>query len=604
MQRTDQLPRAWKTVFAGRSLDSRIRLVPRAGVVLVALFFSIAMVGQSIASGRLAALQRDDYPALRETRELATLLGSAQAELDATSRDGSGLGRADSLAARFHAISRLSQPAGVSAIDRAFGSYYLSARRAALGTAGSDDATVAGDAEVRAMYRQLQARLLADITAGEQHVASTLASAASLQSLVSWTLALCGMVAALLLALLGLAATVSISGSIDEITRTVDTLVAGELGTRISDTERGSLGRLNASLRRLARQMRDNSATAHALAAGDYRSATRTREPADPIGLALSQLSSSMEAIAMVAQRVSRGDLGGEVTPQGLDDAFGHAQAAMHRRVGAAFSDMEATRHSIASLVEQMRGDALALATATGEDADRLRRTVDHLAVVTLQARAQAARGDVLAERTSENALMLQQGTSAFEASQEMLREVVRKSAVVQRLARDAARLAVRSTSAEAADLQEGARALAGQAAATTSEIIRVVVEGTEHGHTAGVAIDRVAIALQDGTALVREVSASTASQSRALVAIDEAIVQVHGTTSRSADMARQLSSRLDTLASQARRLDALLRRFRRTPSTWGTPALIEELAVTGPVLYRTPPHAQSAFPKLAMAGR
>jgi methyl-accepting chemotaxis protein len=341
-----------------------------------------------------------------------------------------------------------------------------------------------------------------------------------------------------------------------------------------------------------------------AVAAGDYRSAARTREPSDPIGLALSQLSTTMESIATAAQRVSRGDLSADVTPQGPDDAFGHAQAAMHRRIGTAFTDLDATRHSIAALIDGMRDDALALAAATNEDADRLRRTVDQLAVVTLEARSQSARGDILAERASENAAMLQQGTSAFDASQEMLREVVRKSAVVQRLARNASQLALRSTNAGAAELQADARALAEQAAAATSEIIRMVVEGTEHAHESGVAIDRVAIALQDGTTLVREVSTASAEQSSALVAIDEAIVQVHGTTSRNADMARQLSSRLDTLASQARRLDALLRRFRRTPSTWGTPALLEELAVTGPVLFRTPPHAQTAFTRLAMAGR
>lgn len=384
-------------------------------------------------------------------------------------------------------------------------------------------------------------------------------------------LAATGLLALPTLALLVWVMRADVARCLAEATRTVDALAAGELGVVIRDSADDAVAGLNGALRRLAHQLRDNAETAQALADGAYRRAARPMAAHDPIGIALARLTTRVTDLAATSQRVARGEPGLGVTPQSDEDTFGRAYAAMLEHVAATLMDVESTRVAMLTVIDAMRGDAAALASSAHIDADRLRRTEEQLATVALQARTHGTRGAVLAERATESEALLASGAAALQSSINGVCGVLRSAETVQHLAREAGLLAVRgaTTTAEASEDEAvrhagAARALATDAAAAASTITRMMISGTEHAYEAGVAFDRVAIAVRDGTALVHELGIASRGQAAALQEIDETVLQVSRTTSNSAETARQLVHRLDSLASQTRRLELTGRRVPR----------------------------------------
>lgn len=588
----------WKAMLSTRSLDARLNLLTRAAAAAVALVLLLALGGQTLAASRLGSLQRESYPALRDTRALATTLAALRDALAAGSSDAAAAARADSLAGRFHEIAGSSRVPGLAAADAKLAVYVVQARRTAEGITMSSDADASSAVAALAAYRQIEAQLATSASAAEQDVAAAIAAADRVQRAIMLLLAIAGAFALLVLVTLGAATVRSIAAWTEGVAGTVDGLARGELAVLARSFEEGEAGQLSAALRRLARQLRENSETAHALAAGSFRRATRAVAPKDPMGLALAQITSNMELVATSAQRIARGDLSVQVVPQSEDDTFGQAHASMTRRIVTTLRDVEATRQSIATTIEAMRGDAASLASDTSADADRLRRAADRLSALALRAAADATRGDALTERAGEREAMLEQGAAAVQASLNVLRKVLQRSESVQCLARSSGLLVVR----DGGPRDDEARALAARAVAAAGDITRLMIEGSEQGYESGVAIDRVALAAREGTALVRELGDASRRHAVELHAIDEAVVQVHATTTRSADAARQLASRLDALASHARTLDAVLRRVDkgrapviRARTLAGDPKL-------GPVLYRTPPHTHAVFPEMAVA--
>ena len=613
MTHADRFSGSVAAALGKRSVDARIRFIPRMAGVLMGLVLACAIGGGLLASWRTGRLASQEQPAVTDSRQLGDIVVAVREQLaDAAIAPADRLVRADSLAERFHAIARDRRPtpssrARLTDADSRFTTWYVQARSVAQGIDTGVDSDASSGVAVTTGYRALRGQLAADVDLAERELASGVATAGALQYTTVTVLVLAGVVSSVLFVLFTGATTRAVDGSLDQTAGAIDALVAGDFSVVISDAEAGAMGRLNQSLRRMSRQLRANSETAHALADGAFRRATLTRAPADPTGKALANLTASMEAMAASAHRISRGDLTATFTPQSDEDAFGQAYAAMIRRITGVMREVESTRATIAQTVEQMRGDAAELAACTSDDADQLRRAIDRISFVAMQAQASATRSAVLEERAHESSALVTAGNSALQGSIDGVKDVLRKSAAVQSLARNAALLAVGSgTEAGHARLAgrhvggmvEEARALATQAASAAGEITRIMIDGTESAHDSAVALDQVAAGMQASTRLVRELGAVTREQATDLLQIDESIVQMHGTTLRNAATARQLATRLDALAGHARRLDSAVRRFSRTSER-----SIATDVRRGPVLYRTPPHAVLAFPRLAIAG-
>jgi DNA-binding transcriptional MerR regulator len=587
--------------LSGRTLDARLRLVPRAAAGLVALAFTMVAAGQLLSGRRVADLQQTSYPVLRDSRALGVTLDAVRSQLAAAPSDPRALERADSLADRFHAIAHATVATSIVEADRRFSDYYMVARAAA--STGAETPTGREAArQAAASVAELSGQLAQDTAAATQALDDAMASTAATQSLVTRSVLVVGVMMLAALALLGAAASASVGQSMDQITDAVDAVAAGRLPL-IAERETGAAGRLQDALRRLARRSEDNAALARSLASGAYREALHGYPATDPTGQALARIAANMDGHASAANRIARGDLRASVVPQSEDDTFGQAQAAMLRRITDSLTELDATRAGIESAIDALRVDASALAASAGEDADRLRRTIDRLAAITVQARRQADRGAALVQRAAATDAMVRRGADEYQEAHQELKAAVDRSGTVQQLARSAAVLAVRARDAEGGSqpLDDEIRALVRESAATSRVVTRSMIDGSERAYESAVAIDQVALAVRESASLVREVSVASHRQAQELTALDDAIVELHGSATQRADHARGLVLRADQLAQQARRLDTAIRRFRRP----GSPRLATTDAVlTGPTLYRTPTRHPVVLPMMAMASR
>ena len=135
----------------------------------IALVFSVALAG--LTANRLTQVERDFQPALSDGRRLNAALEATRVLLR-DSRLGSAdtrIARADSQAQRFHDIATatrsLDQRAWFLALDDAFATYYVAARRAADGLSMSADADGSSAEDASLGYLMLRQNLAAGTAA-------------------------------------------------------------------------------------------------------------------------------------------------------------------------------------------------------------------------------------------------------------------------------------------------------------------------------------------------------------------------------------------------------------------------------------------------------
>jgi hypothetical protein len=149
------------------SLTAGSPLFDRASSPMLALAFIFAVAIAGLTAHRLVRVEREFQPALADVRRLNAALEATRVLLR-DSRLGSSETRiacADSQAQRFHDIATASrspeQRAGFLAMDDAFATYYVAARRAAAGLSMSADADGSSAEEASLGYLMLRQGLAA-----------------------------------------------------------------------------------------------------------------------------------------------------------------------------------------------------------------------------------------------------------------------------------------------------------------------------------------------------------------------------------------------------------------------------------------------------------
>ena len=374
------------------SPEDALRSCVRRAASVVALVLLAGFAGQLAAAARLESLASGAYPALVDARALQATLADIRTELADREHDGVRTLRVDSLADRFHLLARraaLSSPSS-EALDATFSTFLAAARR--VQGAGTLDALVTEGPRDDRAYAQLAGLLARHVTSAERVVEVDLAAASRLQWLVGAAMALAGTVALALLALLGTLALRSVTQWDADLARRLDAVALGDaavVGGRIET-------RVDDALRRLTRQVRDHGDAADALARGAFDRAARASRRRDRVSIALAALTTTMHERATSAARMARGNPAVALASDPVSDPLSRAHSAIAERMVVTCRDADTLRRGIQGLVVAARDDVAALASSAGVDAERLRRTEEQLAVVTLQARADAVRGEAL----------------------------------------------------------------------------------------------------------------------------------------------------------------------------------------------------------------
>jgi methyl-accepting chemotaxis protein len=568
----------WSGVLEERSASERIRLLAELACVSLAGLQILGVGAGMMVSGKLALVEREEVPALQESRALREVLAATNDAVRGTDLAGNvlRLGRADSLAERFHVLAtsaRLHErhAAQMRAADERFAAYYLQARRAAQRLTSGDEVQTSSAELALVGDRAVRGILAADIAVTEREIAAQMSEARRLQ-VTSWIImTLLAAIAAV--ALLSLAsAMIDLNGRmLRRATTAARSLADGEVDLDLPPTDDPELRALHQALARIGTTMKEHAALAEALAEGQYR---RVSGPArvDRLGVALARIAEYEEELTEAARRIAEGDLTTAIEPRSAHDVLGTAHGQMTSALGRLLGELEEASIAIAATAERMHDAADQVASGATEGAESARRSADSLARMTADVQGAAAHAQSVENRAAESAATAQESSAVLHESLNALSAVLREASVVESLASDAGLLAVNAAIEAARAGEEGngftvvadeVRVLARQASVAAREINQLSSAGAASAERSTERLGRLAPSIDDCAAMVRELAVSARRQAEDLVALGGSLSAVNETTRRTASGASQLRMSADTLAAHALRLGAALRGFK-----------------------------------------
>jgi hypothetical protein len=565
-------------VLDERPASERIRLLAHLACVSLALLLIVGVGSGVMVSQKLAQVEQEGVPALRESRELRELLAATRDAVDGADLAGNvaRFGRADSLAERFHVLAtsaRLHErhATGMRSVDERFASWYVQARRAAERLPSGDDAMTSSAELATVGMRAVRGMLSADIAATERDIAEQAAAAHRIQA-ASWVLmTLLSLIAAVLLLSLARSIDGANGRALRRVTSAARLLAEGGTDIDLPSTDDVELRSLHQALQRIGTTMNEHAAAAEALAEGRTRRlAGPTR--ADRVIVALGRVAEYEEELAAAARRIADGDLTAMVSPRSTRDVLGRAHEEMANALVRLLGEVEEASAAIAATAERLHDAASQVANGANEGAESVRRTADSLAKMTAAMQGAATRAQSVENRAAESAATVQEGSAVLHESIDALTAVLREASVVDSIATDAGLLAV-NAAIEAARAGVGGsgftvvadevRILAQQASKAAQQINSLTTAGSASAGRSSELLDKLAPSIDDSAAMVRELAVSARHQADELMVLGSSLGTVDETTRRTATGATQLRMSADALASHAVKLAAMLRSFR-----------------------------------------
>jgi methyl-accepting chemotaxis protein len=578
MMRFNDFSNAWSRVLDERPAAERIRLLAHLACVSLALLLIVGVGTGVMVSHKLAQVEQEDVPTLRESRELRDVFGATRDAVQGTDLAGNvaRLNRADSLAERFHVLAtsaRLheSHAASMRSVDERFASWYVQARRAAEHLPSGDDALTSSAELATVGMRTVRALLSADIAGTEREIAERTSAANRLQE-ASWVImTFLAFVAVVLLLSLADGINDANGGALRRVTSAARTLGEGETALDLPPTDDTDLRALHQALLRIGTTMNEHAAAAEALAEGRTRRLTGPVR-ADRVSVALARVAEYEEELSAAARRIADGDLTVTVAPRSTHDLLGRAHEEMTNALVRLLGEIEEATAAIAATAERMHDAANQVATGANEGAENVRRTADSVAKMTATMQGAATRAQSVENRAVESAATAQEGAAVLHESLDALTAVLREASVVDSIATDAGLLAV-NAAIEAARAGVGGsgftvvadevRILAQQASRAARQINSLTTAGSASAGRSSALLGRLGPSIDDSAAMVHELAVSARHQADELMVLGSALGSVNETTRRTATGATQLRMSADALASHALKLGAMLRSFR-----------------------------------------
>jgi methyl-accepting chemotaxis protein len=569
----------WSRYLADRPFRERMRLLPIGATVALALVFALSMASGSWNSRRLAQIESQYYPSLRDGRDMRETLAALQVALQnaVASRDEERLLRTDSLRRAFRkkaeaAYHRTNAGNDLRLADQ-FDRYYRVAVRASMlmvkGSMG-DSATTAVT-QMISDYKGLRNTLEANIVSDEAAIEDAFHGARQLQLVSLSGIAAIALLAMFLLATLAVATTRSLTDPLDEVIAVADRIAAGDISVAIPAGRLDEMGRLPQSLAAMTSYLSEMAAVAQAIARGDLSRKVTPRSERDEFGVALAAMLNYLGEMSAMAERLGNGDLTVQVNVRSADDAFGRSFTAMVTRLNAVVSELRHASETIASSSAQMRGSAQELADSAGEGAEGIERTVARLAQLGASVRRNAERSRTMEAQAMEGAASTREGARVIQETIDSTREIFTRTSVIEAIASQTNLLALNAAieAARAGDHGRGfsvvadeVRQLASDAAAAAHDISRVTTESQRKGERSREILGTLGPNIANTAALVQELAATSAEQATSLTEVERAMTRVDDLTRRNAATAEEFAATAQELSAQAARLEELVGQF------------------------------------------
>jgi methyl-accepting chemotaxis protein len=371
---------------------------------------------------------------------------------------------------------------------------------------------------------------LEELTALNHHFIETSIAEAAQRYQESRLLMLAVMAASLLMAVVtGAWISISISHGLARARHLASAVAAGDLGQSIVMRSHDEIRDLVDALNQMTANLRETSAVADTIAAGDLTVAVTRRSDVDTLGIALESMVEKLRSI------VSESTSAAENVSSGSQELSASAGELSEGATEQASATEEAS-----SSMEQM--------------AANIRQNADN-----------AAQTEKIARQSAKDAEI---SGAAVERAVGAMRTIAEKITIVQEIARQTDLLAL-NAAVEAARAGEHGRGfavvasevrkLAERSQAAATEISTVSTETVRAAREAGEMLTRLVPDIRKTADLISEISAACREQDVGAGQVNQAIQQLDKVTQQNAGASEQMSATSEELAAQAEQLQAAI---------------------------------------------
>jgi methyl-accepting chemotaxis protein len=583
--------RRWSAFLAQRPFGQRIRLLPIGATIAMALILSLTIGLGWLNSWRLQQIESRYYPSVNDSRAMNETLGALQIALQnaVAAQDTERLASTDSLRQAFRAQAQSFASHNHSAdADRQFTARFDRYYSTALHTSSLLIKGATGDSVSRAVtamvgeYKSMRQGLAANISADQAAIADAFRSARRSQIAGVVGVALIAILALFALGTLAIATARSLTDPLQEAVAVANLIAQGEMSVSIPEPGNDELGPLRRSLGAMVAYLKEMSAVAQAIAAGDLTRTVTPRSSRDEFGTALADMLRYLGEMSAMAERLAAGDLTVQAQPRSSVDAFGRSFTSMAARLNGVVTELRSAAETISASSSQMSASASELAQSAGEGADSIQETVERLATLSSSVRNNAARSQQMERTALDGAARTQEGTVVIQETIDSAREIFDRTSVIENIASQTNLLSLNAAieAARAGEhgrgfsvVAEEVRKLASEAAIAASDISRLTASSQRRGERSREILAALGPGMAGTASLVQELAATSAEQAASIAEVEASMKRVDEVTQRNAATAEEFAATAQELSAQAASLEEMVNQFRTDSSRSSVPA-------------------------------
>jgi methyl-accepting chemotaxis protein len=553
-------------------------LIAACALILI-LLTTVFAVSRTESLSRMIAVGY--FPATSLHRDLDETVTAIQRAFQdaAAAHDQASLEEADQLKASF--IARLSKERDNPAVDAEeiarlqglLDDYYGIGREMTLRMIGQETG-VSFNQSLEEMQRRQNALSTALQESRKQaagNIDRAFGDVRKLHRDTQWLVVVISVICLLLLAAISLMLIRNLTRPLNRAVDVANRLAEGDLEANIGDTADDEVGKLLTSMKRMVGYFQEMAVVAAKVSRGDVTATVVPRSERDTLGHSFREMVGYLQEMSSIANSIAAGDLTSTIKPRSKRDSLGLALRAMTSNLGQMIGDIRTGAATLTAASSQVSAAAQSVSRGTSSQSASVEQASASLEEMTASITQNAANSREMRDMALQGARDAELSGRAVEETMEAMREIAQKISIVEDIAYQTNLLAL-NAAIEAARAGENGRGFAVVASEVRKLAERSQDAAKEIGGRAAMSVkiaERSAASLgqlvpsiHKTAELVQEVSAASNEQSGGVSQINQAMGLVDQITQQNASAAEQLSATAEELDGQAKTLRQRLEIF------------------------------------------
>lgn len=313
---------------------------------------------------------------------------------------------------------------------------------------------------------------------------------------------------------------------------------------------------------------------ANAVSLGDLsqKLEVQRKDEVGQLSSALNQMAGNLQASALVAEKISSGDLNVQPQVRSQKDTLGLSLVRMVESLRSVIGNVSKASSHVSAGSEEMSATAQQLSQGASEQsasAEETSAAMEQMAASIQRNSENANQTDLLASKAARDT---RESGEAVLRTVSSMREIAQKIAIIEEIARKTDLLALNAAveAARAGEHGKGfavvaseVRKLAERSQGAAAEISRLTASGVTIAESAGAMLTRLVPDINHTAELVQEIKATGAEQHTGASQVNKAIQQLDQVIQQNASAAEELASTAEELASQAEQLQTSIAFFK-----------------------------------------